>query len=723
PDALVREWTLVTSPAHQLPGPAGPSGDSTEARSPSEWLLLLFWRQKWVIVLALLLAVGGGYAYLRTAKKYYVSTAKVAVKQINALSFTTSQGQTSAPGSFTIANSQASLMTSEAVLAIAAERLGKDEKGHPIPGKPPTSVTDLRSRVTADVDRTTEEITLSVKALSAADARDACRHILSAYSDYVLSPNKDPRLEKTYADYRDAADRDLVVKRAERDKMLAENGMAVKQGGDDRSITYRNFEKLSQQLSDARQTQIQARDQARAAKALGVAASQPADPVDDELYLGSDPERELQAILLEMNAARAQRDQLALRSLGAEHPQVRQIERRLASLRRQYVRTAEQWAKRSDERVGQLETEVEKAQKELNKVATISEQFKLVTNEIARLEGVRAQWDGKLLEARSPDIDAKVREGASDPTMDPREPSIPNAPKVMVIAVALGIVLGMVGAAGREWLDDRMRSAGEIKSSLGMPLLAVIPQSATKRSFSVSGQRVLLDPASDAAEAYRSLRTAIQFAAPEGVKTLMIASPNSGDGKTTLTTNLAIAIAQAGKRVCVVDADLRKPTIHDIFSMKTTLGLTTLLGGRSTLDGTIQKTGVAGLDVLPCGPVPANPAEVLNSQEFGATIDELADRYDMVLLDSPPVGAASDARVIAASCDATLLVLTAQKANRRGTEQARDALQGVGARIIGLVVNDVPGKSGGGYGTPKALRTVVPGLTSQEYDLLQARAK
>ena len=137
-----------------------------------------------------------------------------------------------------------------------------------------------------------------------------------------------------------------------------------------------------------------------------------------------------------------------------------------------------------------------------------------------------------------------------------------------------------------------------------------------------------------------------------------------------------------------------------------------------------QKSSVSGLDVLPCGPVPANPAEVLNSQQFSDTLEELADRYDLVLLDSPPVQRATDARVIAASCDATLIVLTARHAHRKSTEHTRDALQGVGARVIGLVVNDVPGaKNGNGYGTSKSLRTVVAGLTSQEYDILQTRSK
>lgn len=130
-----------------------------------------------------------------------------------------------------------------------------------------------------------------------------------------------------------------------------------------------------------------------------------------------------------------------------------------------------------------------------------------------------------------------------------------------------------------------------------------------------------------------------------------------------------------------------------------------------------------GLEILPCGPMPANPTEILNSRDFSETLDQLADKYDVVVLDSPPVESANDARIIAAQCDATLIVLKAQTAHRRQTERTRNSLLGVGARIIGLVVNDVPGRTQGPYGRLTGNRRVVAGLTSQEYDILQARAK
>ena len=133
---------------------------------------------------------------------------------------------------------------------------------------------------------------------------------------------------------------------------------------------------------------------------------------------------------------------------------------------------------------------------------------------------------------------------------------------------------------------------------------------------------------------------------------------------------------------------------HKIFELNKRIGLSSVLAGEATLDEAIQPTAIAGLQVLACGPIPANPSEILNSQTFADVLDELAGRYDHVLLDSPPVMPVTDARILAASCDATVLALCAEKSTRKGAIYARDILRSVGSRIIGVVVNDVPRRKG-----------------------------
>jgi len=218
---------------------------------------------------------------------------------------------------------------------------------------------------------------------------------------------------------------------------------------------------------------------------------------------------------------------------------------------------------------------------------------------------------------------------------------------------------------------------------------------------------VHLDPRSVVAEAYRTIRTAVYFGAGNNrCKTILVTSPEPGDGKTTSASNLAIAIAQTGRSVLLLDADFRKPTQHKNLDIKDAVGLSSVLAGREPLAKAIQHTGVDGLDILPCGPIPANPSEILNSREFGELVDNLAEKYDHIIFDSPPVNAVTDARILGAVCDATILTLRADKSTRKAGEHARNALLGVGARVLGAIVNDAPHRKGyevyGGsyYGTP-----------------------
>ena len=206
---------------------------------------------------------------------------------------------------------------------------------------------------------------------------------------------------------------------------------------------------------------------------------------------------------------------------------------------------------------------------------------------------------------------------------------------------------------------------------------------------------VHLDPRSVVAESYRTIRTAVYFGAgAESCKTLLVTSPEPGDGKTTSASNLAIAIAQTGRSVLLLDADFRKPTQAKNLDVNESVGLSSVLAGREPLPKALQHTGVDGLDILPCGPIPANPSEILNSREFGELVDALTQKYDHIIFDSPPVNAVTDARILGAVCDATILVVRADKSTRKSGEHARNALMSVGARVLGVIVNDAPHRKG-----------------------------
>jgi capsular exopolysaccharide synthesis family protein len=258
----------------------------------------------------------------------------------------------------------------------------------------------------------------------------------------------------------------------------------------------------------------------------------------------------------------------------------------------------------------------------------------------------------------------------------------------MALAALVGLIGGLGFACVRDRYDYPLASARQIRSALGARVIGMIPRIA-------AGGRVLeTDPTSDVAESCRALYHAICEGIPEDrARTLVVTSPARGDGKTTLAANLALAMAQQGKRVLLVDADFRSPSIQRIFDLRGKAGLGNVLQDEHFTETAIHGSCVSGLDVLPCGTVLGNPIEMLNSERFIAALEHLSSVYDHVVIDAPPTVPVDDARIIAASCDVTLLVLRAGRANRRLSETARDGLIAVGANILGIVVNDVQPRS------------------------------
>jgi len=220
-----------------------------------------------------------------------------------------------------------------------------------------------------------------------------------------------------------------------------------------------------------------------------------------------------------------------------------------------------------------------------------------------------------------------------------------------------------------------------------------------KLSITERGQKVRIDSDSPVAEAYRTIRTAVFFGARnKEAKTILITSPAPADGKTTLVSNLAIAMAQAGQKTLILDGDFRKQMQHKIFEVNhRDVGLSSVLAGAKTLDEVTKPTGVTRLELLSCGLSMPNPSEVLNSKRFADVLEILSDKYDRIIVDAPPVMPVTDAQILAAICDVTLLVLRAEKSTRKISQQARDGLLSVGANILGALVNDVPKRGSYGY--------------------------
>ncbi len=196
------------------------------------------------------------------------------------------------------------------------------------------------------------------------------------------------------------------------------------------------------------------------------------------------------------------------------------------------------------------------------------------------------------------------------------------------------------------------------------------------------------EPKSPVSEQYRTLRTNISFSSVDKeIKTLMITSTGPSEGKSTTSANLAIVFAQQGKKVLLVDADMRKPTIHYTFSLNNILGLTSVLSKQTTLEAATQKSDVENLDLLSCGPIPPNPAELLGSNSMSEFLAAATSQYDLVLFDTPPVLAVTDGQILANKCDGTVLVVSSGTTEIDKAEKAKELLESAQAKLLGVVLN------------------------------------
>ncbi len=298
-----------------------------------------------------------------------------------------------------------------------------------------------------------------------------------------------------------------------------------------------------------------------------------------------------------------------------------------------------------------------------------------------------------------------------DPAKPPIEPIKPKKMLNMILGMIVGLGLGIGVTFVLEAMDNSVRTIEDVER-IGLAVLGSIPvikedealrrmkvqpagmgtSPEDKEEIRRMAARLITHfaPKSPISEAYRTFRTNIQYARIDNpLKAVLVTSPGPGEGKSTSVANLAITMAQMGSKVLLIDADLRRPVVHSIFKIERHVGLTNVLVGRIPIDDAVFQTEIDNLSIMPCGTLPPNPSELLGSEAMKKTLAELKDRYDMVLIDSPPVIAVTDAAVLGSILDGVILVVKSGQTDKEAAFRAYNLLKNVKTQVLGALLNGV----------------------------------
>lgn len=368
---------------------------------------------------------------------------------------------------------------------------------------------------------------------------------------------------------------------------------------------------------------------------------------------------------------------------------------------------------------------LEEQQKEVSLVAEKSVQYNILKREV---DTNKQMYEGLLQQVKSAGISAGLRASnirIVDSAEPPAEPAKPRTLLNLATAVFLGLGLGVFAALFQERLDDTIKGDDDIERLFGLPPLALIPVVPVSNGDRRGIQKIL-PPGEDLAfkgngtvkysrpfwhridrdapqyaalvEAFRSLRTSVLLSTPDKPpSSLLVTSAQPAEGKTTVASNVAISLAQLGHRVLLIDADLRFPSQHRLFSTSRGPGLVGYLTGQQDWRTVVTPSSSRGLDVMICGPVPPNPCELLSSQRMGALIRSAGAEYDFIILDSSPMLALADSRILAPLVCGVLLVVKSGTTPREQFMHAQSGIRSVGGNLIGVVLNSVDIRTNGYY--------------------------
>jgi capsular exopolysaccharide synthesis family protein len=461
--------------------------------------------------------------------------------------------------------------------------------------------------------------------------------------------------------------------------------------GDGPSLVAQNLSALNSQLATAQGERIRAEARWRGVNSSG-SAGLPADLLVDS------PVRDLQARKAELQ--RTYQDKLQV--FKADYPEMKQLQGQIDAINKQIAGEMGNMraSVRAEYTAAQAQESLLTAQLASLRNQTLDVDSRSIDYNILKREADTNRQLYDALLQRYKEIGVATDPGSNnvsmvDRALPPGGRYKPNLKLNLGVGLLLGVLLGVLVALGLEFIDQTLKSPQDIEQKLRISVLGIIPN---LKKTEVPSQ-VLRDLRSPFSEAYRSVRTALQFSTDNGVpKVLLVTSAGPSEGKSTTAWSLARNFAQLGKRVLLIDGDLRNPSLHRLADVRSEIGLSNLLAGAATINEAVQDTDDPRLKIILAGPLPPNPAELLAGSKLISLLAVAAETFDQVIIDGPPVLGIADAPILANAATGTLLVVEAGKTRIQTAQSALKRLVLARARIIGAVLSKYSQNHGYGYG-------------------------
>ncbi len=414
----------------------------------------------------------------------------------------------------------------------------------------------------------------------------------------------------------------------------------------------------------------------------------------------------------QMSMAEQARDSLMTAGAATTNPDVMVINTRIAAATTQLLAAVRSQIQSLDAQLEALDNLKAQGQTKIASAPAFEAQEAQLQQQVKSVQTVADQLQSELQKAKMAEAVAAGQVEIVDLANTPGYPLPKGIPRKIIMGVLFGLLFGAGASILVDGMNTSIRKRTDIDRILQVPSLAVIPRFAgggVKARFALPSRTggkskgrpgkkrptlvTMADSGSPGAEAYKTLRTNLMFSqAVQALRTVVVTSASPGEGKTTTVSNLGIAFAQQNLRVLLIDCDLRRSRLHAAFNLSRSPGLTELLLGQVDQDEAVKPTEMPGLYVLPAGVAPPNPSEMLGGQKMRAALQSLSEAFDLIILDTPPILAASDGAILATLADGVVVVLKAGSTESEAAQQAMHQLKAVGARIVGAVLNDPDAK-------------------------------